>query len=167
VLAGHCFLRREMPGAAIAGGVVGYLIIAAYQYGVLPHPASSRTHIVASRGLEILRAEGSQPISHLLLAFGWFWIFLWRWLLQADRWRGAAYLAFCFVIMFLTIDSTRDFVMVSTPLVLVIAEWVVTQDAVGRAMATRWPMPLLFMVQAQFVNSTHVVDTAWGQQLIH
>jgi hypothetical protein len=167
VLAGHCFLRRQISIPLVLGGAFGLAMMFIYQHDILPPVAATRAAIILTRGSEIIRLNAMQPISHVVFGLGWFWIFLAvRWQ-QTTDWRIFGFLVFAFALAFVTIDYSRDLIMISLPLIFLTAEGISQGDASTASLPLSFPFPMLFLIQVQFLKQNTLVDSNWTSLLVH
>lgn len=157
MLAGDALLRWELRPPTVLGAAVGLASVALYQAG-LSVPPFSRTDLALAYLKSGLSGWERVPITHLMLAFTWFWLVLFLRGRTSDWPRVALTVAFCFAVSLDGADYTRDFILCAFPVVIYTAEEV-ARDPRSAALMTAWPIPFPFLIQMQLESFDQVTDS--------
>jgi hypothetical protein len=159
ILVSAMFLGIVPWRSAIAGGVVGVLLILGYHQYLLPSPPRSRADMGAGFLSEALDAVMNTPVLHLVFTFGAFWMCVFTaWPLG---WRWRAVFVGTLAIASVTLDFTRVFNLVGLPMTIAAVDKVFppVDDGAGPG-APRWfvALPLLAFVQVHLLSG-YVFDS--------
>ena len=155
MLVGGLILGQIAAFPVVFGALVGHSIVWGYQSMLDTKPFSR-----VSFAIYIMHTSAwkTNPISHLILGPGWFWIFIARLVNCSDAPRVLVTLAMCFVAAVATADYTRVFILCAVPLIAYAADRISKEVMQGQG-SIRWPA--LFAVQAQIEFGDHVRDSLW------
>ena len=155
MLAGGLILGQIAVAPAVAGALVGHSLLSAYQSMLDPKPAGR-----LSFALSVLQSSSwrNNPILHVVLGPGWFWLFIARLFRNADAWRVILALLLCYAAAAATADYTRVFIVCAVPLIIYAADRIATDPRPSQG-AVSWPA--LFALQAQIEFGDQVRDSLW------
>lgn len=124
ILVAHTILHG--PVRAIASGAIAGLAGSfAFTFFLLQSVPASRFDFMLANAADLLRRVAAYPLTYVVAALGPFWLYLAR--PSALTARRVAVLIMATSLAVLTFDFTRVFVIVSTPLLLVITREVVNE----------------------------------------
>ncbi len=154
-------LRRQVAPAPVLAFLVTEALVVVYHYGLLDVAPQGRVGYARTHFTDILVANGSTPIVHVLLGFGWFWNHVCRCLARRLDPLVIAAICFCFASAFLTLDFTRVFVICAMPVVLLVHERLY-EDPLRRDPVRSEPAgyPFVFLLQAMFINGNTLLDSS-------
>ena len=157
-------VRRRLRLATAAGLALGNALVLLYMASLSVPPMSRiefATHMIPIS----INGWAHNPISHLLLAFNWFWFFLFARRNEADwPWVVVAVLL-CFAISFDGADYTRDMLLCAFPIVVYTAEAIARTPSLSH-FVTASTFPIAFLVQMQVESSDQVTDTSWLMRVV-
>ena len=119
ILAGHMILHGYAKGVSV-GALTGVAGSYAFTHLLLESVPASRFDFMLAHAGDLLRSMAAHPLTYLLATLGPFWLYVARpSALTASR---GAVLLMAAVLAAVTFDFTRVFVIVATPLLLVLTK---------------------------------------------
>jgi hypothetical protein len=143
MLIAHAILRRE--GLAIAlGALTGVALSYVYTNVLMDVAPQTRVDYMIAHARGLVRGVIAHPFAHFVAALGPFWLFVFR--PASITVRRMAVVGMATVLASMTLDFTRIFVLVSTPLLIDVAEDVVSESREHGGVALfgfRWPVAIV------------------------
>jgi hypothetical protein len=165
VLIGHTAVHRRDPAVWI-GFVIGHLGVFGYLHGLLPAAPGSRAEYAEGHTAALVGGLAANPVAHLVLSFGWFWIFAAIHARFTGRISSLAWLSMVVGIASVTLDFTRVAVMCALPVIVDTALWFgAAPDRLPR-FVRRLPFPLVFLIQFQLSNAHQLRDSRWLDEVV-